>query len=156
MLRLSSGAARRLVGRSVALRTGVRHASSGGGGGGVGKAVAGSLMFTTGVGGGVLGYAAVDKDFRKTLEDGLPGSRDILNVILGSSNSPPPHVVTKPVHSKLRIPGPVVVTKPKEEATNPKVESIPALESIKKEPETIPKVGRNQTSYVLIFIFILF
>lgn len=140
MLRLSSVAARRLVGRSEALRTGVRHASSGGGGGGLGKVLAGTVMFTTGVGGGVLGYAALDPDFRKTLEAGLPGSEDVLNMILGSA-SPPSPVVTKPVPSKLRIPGPVVVTKPKDEAS--KLEESKVPESISKLPETIPEVRKN-------------
>jgi hypothetical protein len=140
MLRLSSVAARRMVARSDTLRTGVRNASSGGGGGGAGKAVAGTLMFTVGVGGGVLGYAALDPDFRKTLEESVPGSDEVLDLILGSSKPPAP-VVTKPVPSKLRIPGPVVVTAPKEETPSPKLEKKPAPEPAPKLTENVPEVS---------------
>ena len=98
MLRLSALAARR-VGPRVDRLVGVRHASSGGGGGGAGKAVAGTLLFSVGVGGGVVGYAAFDPEFRKTLEDSVPGSEDVLNAVLGSKEPPPK---PKPVPSKLR------------------------------------------------------
>jgi len=63
---------------------GARHASSGGGGGGgAGKAVAATLALTTGVVGGAVGYAAVDPDFRKTLGSTVPGSEDLLQLLIG-------------------------------------------------------------------------
>jgi len=115
MLRLSTIAARRIGARSDYVK-GVRHASSlgkGGGGGGAGKVVAGTVLLTAGVGGGVVGYSAVDAEFRKLVQDTVPGSEDLLDMVLGSSTITP--VVVKPVPSKLKISGPVVVTKPKEE-----------------------------------------
>ena len=97
MLRLCCAAAR---GGSTALLRGRggrpqlchRHASSGGGGGGgVAKVrilsfvapidvqvLAGSLFLSAGGAGGVVAYASVDPDFRKQLEDSLPGSDQVL------------------------------------------------------------------------------
>ena len=100
MLRLSALAARRLGARSNHL-VGCRNASSGGGGGGggAGKAIAGTLLISAGLGGGVVGYAAFDDEFRKTLEESVPGSGDLLNTLLGPAEPPP---VPKPVPSKLR------------------------------------------------------
>ncbi len=61
-----------------------RHASSSAGGsGGSGKVVAATLALTTGVVGGAVGYAAVDPAFRKTLGITVPGSEDLLQLILG-------------------------------------------------------------------------
>ena len=119
MLRLSTIAARRIGARSDYVK-GMRHASSlgkgGGGGGGAGKVVAGTVLLTAGVGGGVVGYSAVDAEFRKLVQDTVPGSEDLLDMVLGSSTIKP--VVVKPIPSKLKISGPVVVTKPKEEPAN--------------------------------------
>ncbi len=76
-----------------------RHASSSaGGGGGSGKVVAATLALTTGVVGGAVGYAAVDPAFRKTLGSTVPGSEDLLQLILGrykykSTDSPLPPVL---------------------------------------------------------------
>jgi hypothetical protein len=48
-----------------------------------GKAVATTLVVTTGVVGGTVGYAAVDPAFRKNLGSVVPGSEDLLQMILG-------------------------------------------------------------------------
>jgi hypothetical protein len=63
----------------------LREASQGvgTGSGGAGKAVAATLLTTTGVVGGTVGYAAVDPGFRKSLGDTIPGSEDVLQLILG-------------------------------------------------------------------------
>jgi len=134
MLRLSSSAARRIGWQARNLQV-VRHASSGGGGGGgAGKAVASTVLLTAGVGGGVIGYASVDTDFRKTVQQTVPGSEDVFSAILGPIAPPPP---LKAAPSKLRIPGPVVVTKPKEEPK--KVEEKPTAPA--KPVETKPDVS---------------
>ena len=44
-------------------------------GSGVGSALVGTALFTVGVGGGVVGYAAFDDKFRKNLEESVPGTR---------------------------------------------------------------------------------
>jgi len=141
MLRLSSLAASRLVSsRQLYLSGGKRHLSSsgGGGGGGTGKLVAGSVLLTVGVGAGAVGYAAVDAEFRKTLQTAVPGSEDALNAVLGPLSAPPPP--TKPSPSKLRIPGPVVVTPPRKEAVKPADSSQVGIETGQKKQEIETKV----------------
>jgi len=117
MLRISSLAARQLGAGSERIGVGIRHASTGQRSGGVAKGLAGTALFSAGVGGGVLGYAAIDQDFRKLVQDNVPGSEDVLKMILGDAEPPKPSPVSKPVPSKLKIPGPIVVTKPVEESS---------------------------------------
>jgi len=77
-----------------------------------------------------VGYAAVDGDFRKLLEDSVPGSDLLLEALLGPPSivQPPP---PKSVSSKLKISSPVVVTKPKEELeSTPEVSTPPPLPPI--------------------------
>ena len=64
----------------------IRHsgAPGGQGGSGVASAIAGTLLFTVGVGGGVVGYAAFDDKFRKTLEENVPGTYFLLHYNLTS------------------------------------------------------------------------
>ena len=45
--------------------------------------MAATLVATTGVVGGAVGYAALDPAFRKTLGDTVPGSEDLLQLVLG-------------------------------------------------------------------------
>merc|ERR1719477_490229 len=120
MLRLCCAAARRapmLRGASGSSRApvGLRHASSGGGGGGGAiKAAAATLLLTGGGLGGAVAYASVDDDFRKLLEESVPGSDQVLELLIGAPTPPPPPP-PKPAVSKLKIPSSVVVTKPKEQ-----------------------------------------
>jgi len=96
---------------------GLRHASSGGGGGGGAiKAAAATLLLTGGGLGGAVAYASVDDDFRKLLEESVPGSDQVLELLIGAP-APPPPPPPKPAVSKLKIPSSVVVTKPKVEKT---------------------------------------
>jgi len=99
---------------------GLRHASSGGGGGGAVKAVAATLLLGGGGLGGAVAYASVDADFRKLLEESVPGSDQVLELLIGAPEPPPP--APKPAVSKLKIPSSVVVTKPKVEKVE---ESVP-------------------------------
>jgi len=126
MLRLSSLARSRLL--LIQLNS-VRQASSGrASGGGAGKLVAGTALFTVGLGAGAIGYASVDSDFRKIVQDTLPGSEEALNAVLGPIMvAPPPPPPSKPSPSKLRIPGPVVVTPPKSEIVKSQ-EDAPEIE----------------------------
>ena len=78
--------------------------------------------------GGAVAYASVDADFRKLLEESVPGSDQVpfvrilcqnlkylkfqvLEALIGAPEPPPPP--PKPAVSKLKIPSSVVVTKPK-------------------------------------------
>ena len=77
--------------------------------------------------GGAVAYASVDDDFRKLLEESVPGSDQViqkdglvlnynelkvLELLIGAP-APPPPPPPKPAVSKLKIPSSVVVTKPK-------------------------------------------
>ena len=73
------------------------------------------MLVTGGAVGGVLGYCAVDEDFRRTVETNVPGSDDILNTILGEKTPAKPSTPPPPPPSKLKIKSPVVMTKPKDE-----------------------------------------
>jgi len=59
--------------------------------------------------GGVVGYSAVDPGFRKMVEESIPGTSELIDLVLGEKEpiSPP-----KPVPSKLKISSPVVITIP--------------------------------------------
>jgi len=118
---------------------GLRHASSGGGGGGGAiKAAAATLLLTGGGLGGAVAYASVDDDFRKLLEESVPGSDQVLELLIGAP-APPPPPPPKPAVSKLKIPSSVVVTKPKVEKTEealPPAPPSPPLEP--PAPEIAP------------------
>ena len=80
--------------------------------------------------GGAVAYASVDADFRKLLEESVPGSDQVLfffqnlnelklqvlEALIGAPEPPPPP--PKPTVSKLKIPSSVVVTKPKVNIVN--------------------------------------
>jgi len=140
MLRISSIAARQLGAGSERIGAGIRHASTGQPSGGLAKAMAGTALFSAGVGGGVLGYAAIDQDFRKLVQDNVPGSEDVMKMILGDTEPSKPNPVSKPVPSKLKIPGPVVVTKPLEKSTK----AADTLSS--KADEVVTAVSSNSSA----------
>jgi len=122
---------------------GLRHASSGGGGGGAIKAAAATLLLGGGGLGGAVAYASVDADFRKLLEESVPGSDQVLELLIGAPEPPPPP--PKPAVSKLKIPSSVVVTKPKvekiEESVTPPAPAPPPLE-VPPPPAPIVKPPR--------------
>ena len=121
----------RLVGGKT-LQPSVRHSSSGGGGGAKASTnisssphyygfyfvqiVGTTLALSVGTLGGTVGYSAVDPDFRKMVEENIPGSDQLLELVLGEKEPTSP---VKPVPSKLKISSPVVITKPKVEETTP-------------------------------------
>ena len=91
------------------------------------QAAAATLLLTGGGLGGAVAYASVDDDFRKLLEESVPGSDQVmqrmdlvldnnelkvLELLIGAP-APPPPPPPKPAVSKLKIPSSVVVTKPK-------------------------------------------
>ena len=91
--------------------------------------------------GGVVGYCALDEEFRRTVETNVPGSEDILNTILGEKTPVKPPTPSPPPPSKLKLKSPVMVTKPKEEPKPLPVETTvaetkPAVEV--KQPVSVP------------------
>ena len=70
----------------------VRHqsgSSGGGGAGGAGKAFVASFVTIAGLAGGTIGYAGYDTEFRLLVEDSVPGSKDVFDLILGDGNVDP-------------------------------------------------------------------
>ena len=125
---------------------------SGPGGGGGKAALIGSAVTVTGLG-GTVAYASFDPDFRKTVESSVPGSGNVLNMILGEPEAPeqqpekkkkPAVPVTSAPPSKKRpisIPEPVN-NKPKEV----KDES----EDDKKGKEISPSISSSTSSTMAI------
>ncbi len=64
----------------------------------------------------MIGYSSVDADFRKVVEENIPGSDQVLDLVIGEKVAPSPPKLPPPAPSKLRISSPVVITKPKEDA----------------------------------------
>ncbi len=58
---------------SVSQRTSRPMSSQSGGSGGMGKVLVTSFVSVAAVAGGAIGYASYDGEFRKTLEDSVPG-----------------------------------------------------------------------------------
>jgi len=101
--------------------TGFRYSSSGGRV--IPKILGTSLVISATTVGGVVGYSAVDKEFRKMVEDSVPGTSELMELVLGKEEeviSPP-----KPLPSKLRIPSSVVITIPQVEEKKPVMDDPP-------------------------------
>jgi len=91
----------------------------------ISKVLGTTAVLTVASAGGIVGYSAVDPDFRKILEENIPGSQDLLELVIGKAEIPPP---PKPVPSKLKLSSPVMVTVPKkEEKPSPAVEETPKI-----------------------------
>jgi len=168
----NAAAARRVVGKKVHVATrgrpfaspklcveNVRHASSGaagGGGGGLGKLAFATVGSTAVAVGGTVGYAAFDPDFRKLVEDSVPGSSDVLGAILGDPDGPkytglgvPPSkmknlpITTDPPSLPVtKKPAPAV--SPPEDATNPPPPPIEEPPPSFVEEETKPATKKEQ------------
>ena len=68
----------------------------------------------------------MDPDFRKAVEENIPGSDQVLDLVIGEKIAPSPPKLPPPAPSKLRISSPVVITKPKEDTPAPApVMSVP-------------------------------
>ena len=106
----------------------VRHqsgSSGGGGAGGAGKVLVASFVTIAGLAGGTIGYAGYDSEFRLLVEDSVPGSKDVLDVILGDDNVDPGQPLPKKVDisvppSKLKV----------------DLSALPPMPEIEKPPDT--------------------
>ena len=137
----------------------VRHqsgSSGGGGAGGAGKVLVASFVTIAGLAGGTIGYAGYDSEFRLLVEDSVPGSKDVLDVILGDETKvdisvppsklkkvdlsalPPMPEIEKPPEIKTEAEEKVVseVTAP-EETPEIQTPEVIAPEPIEVTPEVI-------------------
>ena len=90
---------------------------------------------TVGAVGGVVGYSSVDPDFRKLVEENVPGADQVLDLVIGEKAPAAPAKSLPPPPSKLKISSPVVITKPKEE-------KLPAV--IAKEEKAAVDVKKDE------------
>jgi len=115
------GRSNTILSRGQNPNTGFRYSSSGGRV--IPKILGTSLVISATTVGGVVGYSAVDKEFRKMVEDSVPGTSELMELVLGKEEeviSPP-----KPLPSKLRIPSSVVITIPQVEEKKPVMDDPP-------------------------------
>jgi len=84
--------------------------------------VAGTSLLATGAVGGVVGYASYDLEFRKSVEELVPGSEDVLDILLGSKAAPE---ALPEVESKLKT---ITVSEPLPEVVEEKAPSIEVVE----------------------------
>eukprot|EP00092_Neocalanus_flemingeri_P054071 GFUD01063666.1.p1 GENE.GFUD01063666.1~~GFUD01063666.1.p1 ORF type:complete len:1125 (-),score=395.18 GFUD01063666.1:153-3527(-) len=113
MLRLCCSSPRAMVSRTPPLLHGkiskpsVRHFSSGGGG--RAKILGTTLVVSAGTLGGAVGYSALDPDFRKIVEENVPGSSQLLELLVGEKE---PTAPISPVLKMPKITSSVMITKP--------------------------------------------
>ena len=79
------------------------------------QVAAATVALSAATAGGVVGYSSVDPDFRKMVEDTIPGADQVMDLVIGEKLPPPPPPPVKAAPSKLKISSPVVITMPKEE-----------------------------------------
>ena len=120
--------------------------ASGGGGGGKFVAFTTTALISAGV--GTIAYASVSDEFRLTIENAVPGSKDLLDVVLGEKeDSKIP--VRKPEPSspsKMKIPMTSTPPMPKLEA--PPVPSAPISVPKKKESEAVSETKEEKDTSV--------
>ena len=108
--------------------------TSGGGGGGKFVAFTTTALISAGV--GTIAYASVSDEFRLTIENAVPGSKDLLDVVLGEkedSKIPVRKQAEPSSPSKMKIP--MTSTPPMPKLETPPVPSAPISVPKKKESE---------------------
>jgi len=123
----------------------VRLQSSSSGGGGVGKLIVTSIVAGAGLAGGTVGYASIDKDFRILVQDSVPGSKDVLEAILGPAESEETKVA-KPKKSEAVPPSKMKV----HVTSSPPMPEIPKPPEVKKVVESTPKSAEKKVEDVKI------
>ena len=132
--------------RSMPTRSQSSASASGGGGGGKFVAFTTTALISAGV--GTIAYASVSDEFRLTIENAVPGSKDLLDVVLGEKeNSKIP--VRKPEPSspsKMKIP--TTSTPPMPKLETPPVPSAPISVPKKKESEAVSETKEEKDTSV--------
>ena len=133
--------------RSMPTRSQSSASASGGGGGGKFVAFTTTALISAGV--GTIAYASVSDEFRLTIENAVPGSKDLLDVVLGEKeDSKIP--VRKPEPSspsKMKIPMTSTPPMPKLE-TPPVPSAAPISVPKKKESEAVSETKEEKDTSV--------
>ena len=119
--------------RSIPTRSQSSAASGSGGGGGKFVAFTTTALLSAGV--GTIAYASVSDEFRLTVENAIPGSKDVLDVVLGEKEDSKIPVKKPEPSSPSKIKIPMTSTPPMPELKSPPVSSTSV--SKKKEPEAV-------------------
>ena len=143
--------------------TPIRHksnnTSNSSGGKFLGKALGGLIFSGVVAGGGIIGYASYDSEFREIFQENVPLSKEILDAIIGDENSIPlsikldPNIAVPPSKMKLQIiadpPMPDIEEPPSKKEENSAInetpiEKDPVDPEIKKEELTIENVETEE------------
>lgn len=119
--------------RSIPARSQSSAASGSGGGGGKFVAFTTTALLSAGV--GTIAYASVSDEFRLTVENAIPGSKDVLDVVLGEKEDSKIPVKKPEPSSPSKMKIPMTSTPPMPELKSPPVSSTSV--SKKKELEAV-------------------
>ena len=122
--------------------------ASGGGGGGKFVAFTTTALISAGV--GTIAYASVSDEFRLTIENAVPGSKDLLDVVLGEkedSKIPVRKQAEPSSPSKMKIPMTSTPPMPKLE-TPPVPSAAPISVPKKKESEAVSETKEEKDTSV--------
>ena len=100
-----------------------------------------AVALTVGAVGGGLGYCALDDEFRATVEESVPGSDQVLDLVLGERV--PARAPTPPLPSKLNISSPIVFTEAEVEVLSEKETSCEGVANTSQPAAVEADVATN-------------
>ena len=132
--------------RSMPTRSQSSASASGGGGGGKFVAFTTTALISAGV--GTIAYASVSDEFRLTIENAVPGSKDLLDVVLGEKEDSKIPVRKPEPSSPSKMKIPMTSTPPMPKLETPPVPSAPISVPKKKESEAVSETKEEKDSSV--------
>lgn len=128
--------------RSMPTRSQSSASASGGGGGGKFVAFTTTALISAGV--GTIAYASVSDEFRLTIENAVPGSKDLLDVVLGEKEDSKIPVRKPEPSSPSKMKIPMTSTPPMPKLETPPVPSAPISVPKKKESEAVSEKAKEE------------
>ena len=132
--------------RSMPTRSQSSASASGGGGGGKFVAFTTTALISAGV--GTIAYASVSDEFRLTIENAVPGSKDLLDVVLGEKEDSKIPVRKPEPSSPSKMKIPMTSTPPMPKSETPPVPSAPISVPKKKESEAVSETKEEKDTSV--------
>lgn len=132
--------------RSMPTRSQSSASASGGGGGGKFVAFTTTALISAGV--GTIAYASVSDEFRLTIENAVPGSKDLLDVVLGEKEDSKIPVRKPEPSSPSKMKIPMTSTPPMPKLETPPVPSAPISVPKKKESEAVSETKEEKDTSV--------
>ena len=129
-----------------------QSSASASGGGGGGKLVAFTTTALISAGVGTIAYASVSDEFRLTIENAVPGSKDLLDVVLGDKEDSKIPVRKPEPSSPSKMKIPMTSTPPMPKLETPPVPSAPISVPVsvpkKKESEAVSETKEEKDTSV--------